>query len=342
MQLCTDSHLFYIDDKPGRTKAYLFALVRQGGKGLKHVIVTGGTGVTGNALVRYLLKQGIGVTALVRRGSERVRNLPRESGLRIVECSMDEYAHIDSSLRGHWYDAFFHLSWDGSMGKNKVSNRNDMYLQLQNAKYMLDAVELCHRIGCPVFLATGTQAEYGKCEDIISEETRENPQNGYGNAKLCAGRMSRIRCKELGIRHIWARLFSVYGPYDGAHSLIDTSIHKLRAGEVVQYTAGEQIWDYLYSYDAAKALCLLAEKGAAGETYCVASGKARPLKEFIWELHEIVAPDIAPVLGAIPYADGQIMRMEVCVDKIKQLGYETEYTFSEGIREIYENQVQML
>lgn len=309
---------------------------------LKYVIVTGGTGVTGNALIRYLLGCGIQVAALVRRGSLRTKNLPQALALHIVECDMEEYGCIDRKLAGVNYDAFFHLSWDGSMGKNKVNNRDNMYLQLQNIRYMIDAVELCHRIGCPVFVGTGSQAEYGICGDIISEETRENPENGYGNAKLCAGRMGRIKCAELGIRHIWARLFSVYGPYDGTYSLIDTSIQKLMRGEPVQYTAGEQIWDYLYSYDAARALHLLAEKGAAGEVYCVANGSARPLKTFIREMHTVVAPDIVPQLGAIPYTRGQTMRMEVCTDKIRQLGFVPEYSFSEGIREIYENKVQML
>ena len=294
---------------------------------LKHVIVTGGTGVTGNALVRYLLSSNVEVTALVRRGSGRIKNLPQAMSLHIVECDMDEYDSIDKRLSGVKYDAFFHLSWDGSMGKSKVNNRDNMYLQLQNIKYMMDAIELCYRIGCPVFVGTGSQAEYGICEDIISEETREKPENGYGNAKLCAGRMGRIRCKELGIRHIWARLFSIYGPYDGTYSLIDTSIQKLIRGEAVQYTAGEQIWDYLYSYDAARALCLLAERGAAGEVYCVANGNARPLKKFIQEIHGIVAPDVLPEFGMIPYTRGQTMRMEVCTDKLKQLGFTAQYSF---------------
>lgn len=309
---------------------------------LRQVIVTGGTGVTGNALVRHLLEQGIHVTALVRKHSVRTENLPHSELLRLVSCNMEEYEAAYELLAGYQYDAFFHLAWDGSMGKNKVNNRNNMYLQLQNVKYMLDAVELCGRLFCPVFVATGSQAEYGICDEEIREETFENPQNGYGVAKLCAGRMSRIRCRELGIRHIWARLFSIYGPYDGTHSLIDTSIQKLLKGEQPSYTAGEQLWDYLYSEDAARALFLLSQKGEDGETYCVAEGTARPLKEYIENLHEIIAPDSIPQLGALPYGSNQVMQMQVCTDKIRKLGFKPKYSFTEGIRKIYELQMQML
>lgn len=311
-------------------------------KMLKHVIVTGGTGLTGNALVRFLLNKGIKVTALIRPNSSRYGSMPKDDLLRIVDCDLKSYCNIDAKLLGNSYDAFFHLAWDGSMGPRKKENRNDMYLQLNNMKYMLDAVELCGRLSCPVFLATGSQAEYGLTDGIISEESGENPQNGYGNAKLCAGRMSRIRCGELGIKHIWARLFSIYGPNDGAESLIDTSIKKLIAGKSPAYTAGIQTWDYLYSFDAAKALLLLAEKGADGEIYCVAGGSSKQLKEYIYELHEVVAPNITPRLGEIPYAEGQVMHMEVCTDKIKKLGFQPDYSFREGIREIYASQMQML
>lgn len=309
---------------------------------LTHVIVSGGTGVTGNALVRLLVDNGAEVTALVRPDSQRIGNLPDSPLLHIIECGMDEYFRAEALLQGKTWDAFFHLAWDGSMGRNKVNNRNNMYLQLQNVKYMLDAVELCGKIGCPVFVATGSQAEYGAKQETICEETAEDPQNGYGAAKLCAGRMSRIRCRELGIRHIWARLFSIYGPYDGTHSMIDTGIRSLREGKSLEYTPGEQLWDYLYSADAARALVLLAEKGADGETYCVAAGHSRPLHEYIRRMHEVVAPDIEPLLGAVPYGPGQVMRLEVCTDKLQKLGFETKYTFAEGIRKIYESQMQML
>lgn len=302
---------------------------------MEKVLVTGGTGVTGVALVRYLLQQNKEVTAIVRRNSSRIRYLPKQQNLHIVECNLSDYDEIGDKELGNGFSVFYHLAWDGSTGKEKVDNRNNMQLQSRNIEYDINAVELCRRIGCPVFVATGTQAEYGRCESVINEMTETNPENGYGCAKLCAGQMTRILCRKYGIRHIWARLFSIYGPYDGTQSLIYTSILKLMSGKRPQYTAGEQIWDYLYSFDAAKALTLLGEKGRDGEVYCVANGKAETLRSCIEKIHEVVNPGISPVFGEIPYAPDQVMNLRVDIGKLQRdTGFAPEYTFEKGIEEI--------
>ena len=304
--------------------------------GREKVLVTGGTGVTGVALVRYLLEKGKDVTAIVRQNSKRLRYLPKHQNLHIVPCNLVDYGQIGIQELGGGYSVFYHLAWDGSTGKEKVDNRNNMMLQTRNIEYDLNAVELCKRIGCPAFVATGTQAEYGRHGSAIHEMTETHPENGYGCAKLCAGQMTRILCQTYGIRHIWARLFSVYGPYDGTESLIYTSMLKLMSGKSPAYTAGEQIWDYLYSFDAAKALALLGEKGRDGEIYCVANGKPEKLQSYIRKLHSVVNPKAAPRFGEIPYAPNQVMSLVFDITKLqKDTGFVPGYTFEEGIQEIY-------
>lgn len=302
----------------------------------ERVLVTGGTGVTGVALVRHLLRKNKEVTAIVRPHSKRSRYLPEDKDLHVVECSLADYDRIGAEELGKDYSVFYHLAWDGSTGKEKVDNRNNMQLQAQNIQYDIKAVELCRRIECPVFLATGTQAEYGLCDTVINEETETYPENGYGSAKLCAGQMTRILCNMYGIKHIWARLFSVYGPYDGTQSLIYTSMLKLMSGKCPKYTAGKQIWDYLYSFDAARALALLGEKGRAGEIYCVANGKSEILRSYILKLHEVVNPEIPGIFGEIPYTSNQVMNLQVDTKKLRQdTGFIPEYTFEDGIKEIF-------
>jgi len=202
---------------------------------IRQAIVTGGTGVTGNALIRYLLQQNIAVTALIRPNSFRRSSLPEEHELlTIIECGLENYESITPSLQRGSYDAFFHLAWDGSTGKQKLNNRNNFKLQLQNASYAMDAVQLCHAIACPTFVMTGSQAEYGRKDTAITEVMEKHPENGYGMAKLCAEGMTRILCKQYGIRHVWPILFSVYGPYDGTESLIDSCIHRLLRLEEIE------------------------------------------------------------------------------------------------------------
>lgn len=303
---------------------------------IRRAIVTGGTGVTGNALVKYLLQQNIEVTALIRPNSFRRCFLPlKHPLLKVVECRMESYGNIADKLCDREYDVFFHLSWDGSTGKQKVGNRNNFKLQNQNVSFALDAVELCHELRCPLFVMTGSQAEYGRKEIPVREDMEKKPENGYGMAKLCAEGMTRILCKEYGIKHIWPILFSVYGPCDATESLIDTSIRGLLKGKTLPYTKGEQKWDYLYSYDAARALLLLAEHGVDGEVYHVANGRTRQLKEYIEILYHEIAPEIVPRLGELDYGKNQVMFLGADITKLKDAtGFEPQFTFEEGIRNI--------
>ncbi len=300
---------------------------------VNRVIVTGGTGVTGNALVKYLLKHNIEVTALVRPNSFRRRYLPqRNQYLSIIDCGLEDYADIEKSLEYGKYDAFFHLAWDGSTGKEKVDNRNNFRLQNKNVLYALDAVELCHKLACPAFIMTGSQAEYGRKEFPITEDVEKNPENGYGMAKLCAEGMTRLLCQKYNIRHVWPILFSIYGPCDATESLIDTTVRGLLKGKTLPYTKGEQRWDYLYSFDAAKALLLLAQYGQNGETYHVATGKSILLADYIRDIYEVAAPDLKPRLGELPYASAQIMFLGADITKLYETtGFVPEYTFKEGI-----------
>jgi len=300
---------------------------------IKRALVTGGTGVTGVALVRFLLENNIKTTAFIRPGSNRRSYLPEnDKNLTIIECGMEDYDHAEQMVGPAKFDAFFHLAWEGSAGKNKVNNRNNFKLQNKNIEYTIEAVELCHRLQCPLFLATGSQAEYGRKEWLVSEDMEEKPENGYGMAKLCAGGMTRLLCKEYEIKHIWVRLFSIYGPFDGTESLIDSSIRKLLKGEKPIYTKGEQQWDYLYSFDAANALYLLAENGISGEVYNVGAGMTKSLSEYIKILHDIVAPEIGPLLGTVPYKDSQVMMLGANIGKlVKTTGFSPKTSFDKGI-----------
>ena len=300
---------------------------------MRRALVTGGTGVTGVALVRYLLSQGIEVVALVRPGSHRMKYLPNDERLYIVFCGMDAYMEIDGALKPYLpVDVFFHLAWDGSTIVDKAGSRDNMPLQTNNIVHTIEAVELCRRIHCNRFLLTGSQAEFGKKNCPIDETMYSLPENGYGAAKLCAETMTRILCQKYQIQHICARLFSIYGPYDGTNSLIDTSIRKLLKGESPQYTEGIQKWDFLFSFDAARALLLLAERGKAGEMYCVASGKSDFLANYIRKLHKVVAPDILPALGAREYGPDPVMVLAADIQKLKAAtGFEPKVSFEIGV-----------
>ena len=302
---------------------------------IKKVIVTGATGLTGNALVRYLSDKGIEVAAVSRKNSTRISSIPQRDNVKIIECNIDEYDKADKLFTDE-YDAFFHLAWDGSLGNNKVDNRYNVDLQMNNLKCFIQAIELCNRIGCKKFIATGTQAEYGIVDGVIDEQTPLVPTTAYGAAKVCAHSMSDILCERYGITLIWCRLFSIYGPHDGAMSLVDTAVNELiKNNSSIEYTSGLQKWNYLYSFDAAKALYLLAESIEASDTFCVASSISRPLKEYIEIIHAESNTGIKPKLGA--KASNSLISMDVNIDKlVNATGFVEDYSFEKGIGVIFD------
>lgn len=297
---------------------------------MKRAVITGATGAIGMALIDELTKHGIRVTVIGHRGSKRLSQI--SSGRAVVlECDLKDYASLSAAdFPEDGYDAFFHLAWDGAFG----AGRNDMYLQTENIRCSLEAVSLAHRLGCSVFVGAGSQAEYGRVEGLLSEAVPARPENGYGMAKLCAGQMTRLLCGTYGIRHIWTRILSVYGPYDGAGSMVMSALQRLCAGETAEFTKGEQQWDYLYSQDAARALLALAQKGIHGKVYCLGSGKSRPLKEYIEAIRHEADPAGRITLGALPYPPGQVMHL--CADitlLTEDTGFTPQTTFEEGIRQ---------
>lgn len=274
-----------------------------------NVVITGATGVIGRSLIDNLLKKGIYVSAIIRENS--TAQLPQNNNLEIIRCDLQNICKLNLNKK---YDVFYHLAWDGTTGET----RDDLYLQNLNIKYTLDAVELAKRLECHTFIGAGSQAEYGRVDGVISTTTPTFPENGYGIAKLSAGYMSRILSNKYGIRHIWTRIFSVYGPYNNENTLIIKSIKEMiENGESPKYTKGEQKWDYIYSKDVAEALYLIAKKGKENSIYCIAQGKTRPLYEYINIIRDKIDKKINLKLGAIDYSKNQVMNLQADISNLQ-------------------------
>ena len=243
---------------------------------IKRIAITGCTGSIGTALIRLCIEQGVEVYAFVRGNSKRIDRIPEHNLVKKIECDLKEIAVYDVKSMPRC-DVFYHLGWGATIG----GGRNDMPTQIDNIRYTIDAVSLANRLGCHTFIGTGSQAEYGRYEGKLNAGVPVNPENGYGIAKLAAGQMSRIECAKYGMKHIWTRILSIYGPGDSEQTMVSQLISKLLKGERPSLTKGEQQWDYLYVDDAARALYLLALKGRDGQVYCIGSGQVRPLKEYI-------------------------------------------------------------
>ena len=271
---------------------------------MKSAIVTGCTGAVGIALIEELLRENWYVIAVSRRASARMSAIPKHKNIEIVECNLDEMEQLPQ-MAGRECDVFYHLAWDGTYGEDRM----DCIRQNRNVEYTLQAVYAAKKLGCRVFVGAGSQSEFGHVDGVLTPELVCNPDNPYGAAKLSAGHNSRILCKQLGIRHNWCRILSL----------------------------GEQIWDYIYSKDSARAFRLVAEHGKDGKVYCIGSGKAKKLREYIEVIRDCINPDLAIGFGEREYFPNQVMHLEADISELKQdTGFEIQYSFEDGIKETIE------
>lgn len=301
---------------------------------IRSIVMTGPTGAIGMAIIGECIKREIHLLLITRKDSLRNNRIPDSKYISILFADITEYDYLDIEKKTLGsFDAFIHLAWAGTIG----NGRNDMDLQSNNIKYTLSAVRLAKRLGCKIFLGAGSQAEYGRVEGFLNAQTPAFPENGYGMAKLCAGYMSKGLCEQMEMEHIWIRILSIYGPYDGEKTLISTAIRGFLKGEDTAFTAGGQKWDYLYSEDAAGMILDLLKKGKNGKTYCLGSGKGRALKDYIKDVYYAICEDTVDDdkigIGRLPYNDKQVMFLCADTEELKEdIGTLKLTPFSEGIR----------
>ena len=293
---------------------------------IKRAVVNGSLGTIGIALVKQLLEKGAAVYAVAFPGDPRIGRIPE--GAKVIECDMREIRKLTEMIPDP-VDAFFHLAWAGAIGEG----RDDMLLQTDNIRCAIEANKTAKALGAEVFVGTGSQAEYGRIEGRVTADAPCFPVTGYGMAKLCAGQMTRVTSRQLGMRHEWARILSVFGAYDGPLNVIAMMTAKLLRGEKPSLTAGEQLWDYIYADDAADALICMAENGKDGAVYPVGSGECRPLKAYFEILRDAVDPGLPLGFGEIPYPPGQVMHLQADIGPLRRdTGFEPKYTFEEAVR----------
>lgn len=294
-------------------------------------IITGATGMIGLSLVNKLLEENVEMLLIIRN-TKRIDRIPKNKLIKIKYCELKDYNTIENN-ENETYDVLYHLAWQGTTGED----RENMYMQNDNIKYALDAVALAKKFNCKIFIGTGSQAEYGKVEYDLVSTTPTNPTTGYGIAKLCAGQMTRKLCDQLGIKHIWTRILSVYGPYDNEKSLVMQTMKAISQNQDLRLTKCDQIWDYIYSKDVANILYLLYKNGISDKVYVIGNGEKHQLKHYVETIKNEINKDFKVNYGAIDYYKNQVMYLCANIyDLIDDLDYKPKYTFKEGIKDLYE------
>lgn len=298
---------------------------------MKKAIVSGANGFVGSAVTRELLQNGYQVYALVH-GRHR-ENLPEEDQLTCVSCDLGQMKELSQHILTAEYEAFYHFAWQGSAGPARA----DTALQLQNAQWTVDALRAAKAVGCKRFVCAGSIMEHETMAAAYTQGNRPGPGYIYGGGKVIAHIMCMSVAAQIGIDLVWPAITNAYGVGERSPRMLNTAIQKCIRGETPQFTAGTQNYDFVYIDDVARAFRLIGERGKPFHEYLIGSSTARPLKEFLLEMQDAIAPELPFQFGDIPFTgvDLPLSKFD-CTQTEQDTGFRARVSFAEGCRRTME------
>jgi UDP-glucose 4-epimerase len=277
------------------------------------IFLTGASGFVGSFFLKSLISSGEhDISILLRNPKEAWRIQEVLPKVHVVESGLDRIDIIETELLAQKnYDAFVHLAWTGVLG----SERNN-HSQWQNVESTMELVKLANRLKVKSFVGLGSQAEYGPSQNKINELYLTKPTTFYGISKLASQLLSERLCAEYGIRYVWLRLFSSFGPTDNSEWLIPYLAKSLIARDKPKLTAAEQFWDYIYVEDVANAIISVINTESAQGIFNLGSGQAYKLKNIIEKIRDVIDPRLVLEFGALEYRPDQVMFLQADISKL--------------------------
>lgn len=269
------------------------------------LLVTGGAGFLGAAVVTAAVRSGWSVGVLARQ-AEPTRLNGVTDAIRLHQVDLADREDVRAVLAREAPDVVVHSAW---AGLNRAS-RSSSDQVTANLLPTLRLVEDAAAAGASKFIGIGSQAEYGLVDRRMSEEDKPAPNSFYGAAKLAALHLGTAAAAHTDMAFAWLRLFAAYGPQDNPNWLIPSVIEQMLKGGSPQLTSGTQRWDYLYIDDAADGVLAVANAPCATGVFNLSSGRAETVRSVVETLRASVAPDLPLRFGAVPFGPNQIMHME--------------------------------
>lgn len=294
---------------------------------MKKAIVTGANGFVGGATLRELLHHGYEVWAVGHQ--DHFSNVPEDPGVHKVSCDLAEMKTLPEKIPTGEYDLFYHFAWAGSAGPARA----DTALQLNNVQWTVDALRAAKELGCRRFVCAGSIVEHETMAAAYTQGNRPGMGYIYGSGKLAAHTMCMSVAANIGIELVWPEITNAYGIGERSPRLVNTTIQKCIRGEVPQFTAGTQNYDFVYIDDVARAFRLIGEKGKPFHEYLIGSSSARPLRQFLEEMQQAIAPELTFAFGDVPFTgvDLPLSRFD-CAETERDTGFRAEVSFAEGCK----------
>ena len=325
---------------------------------MKTILVTGGAGFIGSAVVRHLINDTghtiINVDKLTYAGNleslTSVSDDPRYQFEKVDICDAKEIARV---IARYQPDVIMHLAAESHVdrsidGPDQFIQTNIVgtYNLLEQARAYWTQLEAGKKTGFR-FLHVSTDEVYGDLEgtdDLFTETTPYAPSSPYSASKASSDHLVRAWNRTFDLPTIITNCSNNYGPFHFPEKLIPLVILKALEGKSLPvYGKGNQVRDWLYVEDHARALVLVAITGEIAETYNIGGHNEKQNIEVvhaICELLEELAPNKPE--GINQYKDlitfvtdraGHDVRYAIDASKIqKELNWTPKESFDTGIR----------
>lgn len=323
------------------------------------IFVTGGAGFIGSALVRLLLADTayriVNIDKLTYAGNlESLEACAGDPRYRFTQTDICDRPALDALFAQHRPKGIIHLAAEShvdrsihSAGEFIQTNIVGTYTLLEAARAYWNSLDAAGRTSFR-FHHVSTDEVFGSLgrEGRFSETTAYDPRSPYSASKASSDHLVRAWHHTYGLPIVVTNCSNNYGPRQFPEKLIPLMILNALAGKPLPiYGKGENVRDWLYVDDHARALYLVFERGAVGATYCIGGNAEHTNLEVVDALCNIL-DELHPRADGVSYrkqkifvADrpGHDMRYAIDAGKIAhELGWKHREDFASGLHKTVE------
>ncbi|MEM9477511.1 MAG: dTDP-glucose 4,6-dehydratase [Pseudomonadota bacterium] len=313
------------------------------------ILVTGGAGFIGSAVVRLAIARGhqvVNLDALTYAAClDNVASVANNPNYAFEQADICDRAALDRILAAHQPDAIMHLAAESHVDRSIDGPGTFVQTNVTGTFTLLEAARAYWTTaGKPDgfrFHHVSTDEVFGSlgAEGIFTEETPYDPRSPYSASKAASDHLVRAWGETYGLPVVLSNCSNNYGPYHFPEKLIPVVILNALAGKPIPvYGQGENVRDWLFVEDHADALLCVMEKGTLGRSYNIGGeNEARNIDivRTICRLLDARQPEAAPHEDLITFVTdrpGHDLRYAIDPARIRaELGWRPSVTLDEGL-----------
>ena len=324
------------------------------------ILVTGGAGFIGSAVIRHIIQntnnQVLNIDKLTYAGNlESLKEIDQHSNYEFKQIDICDTEQITAAIHAFQPHAIMHLAAESHVDRSIDGPAAFIQTNIVGTYTLLEAARK-YWMGLDAeaqqnfrFHHISTDEVYGDLEgttDLFTETTSYAPSSPYSASKASSDHLVRAWYRTYGLPVIVTNCSNNYGPYHFPEKLIPLVIlNALDAKPLPVYGNGQQIRDWLFVEDHARALYKVVTEGVVGETYNIGGHNEKQNIEVVKTICKIL-DELKPQANGQAYASlitfvkdrpGHDLRYAIDATKIQnELGWTPTETFETGIRKTVE------